>query len=535
MKRQNRVYRYSLMLLCSFHILYPQQPANTPQETTSKIYLEHTDVQSMDKEIDEDRTVYTGNVAFRHDSSFMYCDSAYFFQLNNSLEAFGQVRMEQGDTLFVFGDYLFYDGNTRLAKLRNNVRMESIQPDTSIVTLFTDSLNYDRVEDIGYYFEGGMIIDAENELTSLYGQYSPATKLSIFNENVKLENPNFTLYSDTLHYHTETKIATILGPSVIESDTSTIYSSKGWYHTAENTSILLDRSRVISGDRILIGDSIFYDRDTGFGEAFGNIFLHDTLDKVVLTGQYGYYDEKTEYAFATDSARCIEYSQGDTLFIRADTFQLFTLDSTAREIKAYYNVRFYRFDIQGVCDSMLYNTKDSVLCMYTDPILWNEQYQLFGDTIMIFMKDSTVDYVHVIQYAFAVEELDTIYYNQMKGNDLKARFEGKELRIIDISGNAETIYYPLDEADGTKIGLNQLQCSYLTILLQENKINLIKGWPAPQGVLYPIPDLQPDQKLLKGFYWYDYLRPVDQDDIFREAKIKTEDKPQRSNRFNMLR
>ena len=513
-------------------ILSSQQPVQTPQNTT-RIFLEHADVQSFNEEIDRDRQVLTGNVVFRHDSSFMYCDSAYYFEQSSSLEAFGSVRMEQGDTLFVFGEYLYYDGNTRLAKIRYNVRMESIQSDTSIVTLFTDSLNYDRVEDIGYYLEGGMIVDQENELTSLYGQYSPATKLAIFNDNVQLENPKFTLNSDTLHYHTESKIATILGPTVIVSDSSTIYSSKGWYDTENNISLLLDRSQIYSGNRILIGDSIIYDRDIGFGEAFGNIFLHDTLEKVILTGHYGYYDEKTEFAFATDSALCFEFSQGDTLYIHADTFKMYTIDSTARELKGYYNVRFYRFDIQGVCDSIQYNTKDSVLCMYTNPVLWNEQYQLFGDTIKVFMNDSTVDHIHVIQYAFAVEELDTTNYNQLKGNDLKAWFEGKEMRTIDISGTVETLYYMYEE-DGTHIGLNDTKSAYLTIWLADNKIDKLKWWPESIGKITPIPDLQPEQKFLRGFYWYDYLRPLDKDDVFREAKMKTEDKPQRSNRFQII-
>ncbi|MDR0796745.1 MAG: hypothetical protein LBE79_11985 [Tannerella sp.] len=511
-------------------IVFSQQPAKTSQEKT-KIYLEYADEQIYDEDIEKDRILLMGNVVFRHDSSFMYCDSAYLYNQTNTLEAFSRVRMEQGDTLFVFGDYLHYDGNTRIAKLRYKVRMESIQPDTSIITLFTDSLNYNREEDIGYYFEGGMIVDAENELTSLYGQYSPGTKLAVFNDNVQLDNPKFVLNSDTLHYHTETKIATILGPSVIVSDSSTVHSSRGWYDTHNNTSLLLDRSQVYTGNRVLIGDSIRYDRDAGFGETFGNIFMHDTLEKVILTGHYGYYDEKTEFAFATDSARCIEFSQGDTLYIHADTFQLVKIDSTAREVKAFHHVRFYRFDIQGVCDSLQFNTKDSVLYMYTAPVLWNEQYQLFGDTIVIFMKDSTVDHVHVIQFAFAIEALDSSYYNQLKGSDLIAWFEGKEVRSIDVSGNAESIYYPF-EADGSKIGLNETKSPYLRMTLKDNKLDQLSLWSESQGKMTPIPDLQPDQKLLKGFYWYDYLRPLDPDDIFRNVQTKTEDIPQRSNRFN---
>lgn len=493
----------------------------------TKVYLIHVDTLSYDKEVmKEDAQFLQGNVVFRHDSSYMYCDSAYFFETTNSLEAFSNVRMEQGDTLFVYGNYLFYDGDTQIAYLRENVRMENGQ-----VTLFTDSLNYERIPDIGYYFDGGLIVDSLNELSSYYGQYSPATKLAVFNDSVRLENPNFTLYSDTLHYDTESKIATILGPSIIVSDSGTIHSSRGWFNTEANTSVLLDRSEVYTGDRVLIGDSISYNKESGFGEAFGNMLLRDTAQKVTLEGQYGYYNELTEYAFATDSARFLEYSQGDTLYLHADTLQMSTVDSTAREIKAFHGVRFYRTDMQGVCDSMQFNTSDSVLYMYREPILWNQQYQLYGDTIVVYMNDSTIDYAHVIQFAFAAEHLDSTYYNQLKGNDLKAYFEGQSVRQIDVEGNAESIYYPLD-GQGAKIGLNDTKSGFLTIWLKDNKLDKLKIWPSPQGNMVPIPDLKPEQKTLKDFFWFDYLRPKNKDDIYKVVKKRAEDaQPVRRERY----
>lgn len=497
--------------------------ADTVTTKKTKVFLEHANTLSFDKEVKADAQFLQGDVCFRHDSSYMYCDSAYFFETTNSLEAFSNVRMEQGDTLFVYGNYLFYDGNTQIAYLRENVRMENGQ-----VTLFTDSLNYERIPDIGYYFDGGLIVDSLNQLSSFYGQYSPTTKLAIFNDSVRLENPNFTLYSDTLHYDTESKIATILGPSIIVSDSGTIHSSRGWYNTETNTSLLLDRSEVYSGNRVLIGDSISYNQDAGFGEAFGNMCLQDTAQKVILEGQYGFYNERTEYAFATDSARFMEYSQGDTLYLHADTLEMATLDSTAREIKAFHGVRFYRIDMQGVCDSMQFNTRDSVLYMYDNPVLWNEQYQLYGDTIEIYMNDSTIDYAHVIQFAFAVQHLDSSYYNQLKGNDLKAYFEGQTVRQIDVEGNAESIYYPL-EGDGAKIGLNETKSGFLTIWVKDNKLEKLKIWPTPLGNLTPIPDLKPEQKTLKDFYWYDYLRPKNKDDIYNVVKKKVEDAPVRAN------
>ncbi|MDR3141541.1 MAG: hypothetical protein LBU37_07450 [Tannerellaceae bacterium] len=517
-----------LVLIIALHLLFfcafaQTQDTITPQKT--KVYLEHANTLSFDKDINPDIQVLIGDVRFRHDSSYMYCDSAYFYEISNSLEAFSNVRIEQGDTLFIYGNTLYYDGDTQLARLRENVRMENNQ-----VTLFTDSLNYDRRINIGYYFEGGLIVDEENELSSFYGQYSPDTKVAVFNDSVRLENPQFTLYSDTLHYNTDNKIATILGPSVIVSDSGTVYSSRGWYNTETNVSLLLDRSEVVSGNRILIGDSIVYDRDTGFSEVFGNVSIKDTAQMTTLEGGYGYFDEKTEFAFVTDKARFLEYSQGDTLYLHADTLQMTTIDTAYREIKAYYGVRFYRVDLQGVCDSLQFNTRDSILYLYTDPVVWNEGYQLYGDTIVVYMNDSTIDHAHVIQFAFAIQELDSSYYNQLKGNDLIAYFEGKAIRQIDIGGNAESIYYPL-EGDGTKIGLNQTRSAYLTIWIQDNKLEKLKLWPTSECTMTPIPDLKPDQKTLTDFYWFDYLRPIDKDDIFRIAKRKTGDAPKRSNKF----
>lgn len=502
-----------------------QVMTDTVPPKKTKVYLIHSNTLSFDKAVKPDAQILNGDVCFRHDSSYMYCDSAYFFEQTNSLEAFSNVRMEQGDTLFVYGDYLFYDGNTQVAYLRENVRMENGQ-----VTLFTDSLNYERIPNIGYYFEGGLIVDSLNQLSSFYGQYSPETKLAVFNDSVQVENPDFILYSDTLHYDTESKVATILGPSVIVSDSGTIHTSRGWYDTVNNASLLLDQSQVESGEKILIGDSIFYNRDTGMGEVYGNMSLIDTAQHVTLQGEYGYYNEQTGYAFATDSARFLEYSQGDTLFLHADTLQMVTVDSVYREIKAYYGVRFYRTDMQGVCDSMQFNTRDSVLYMYTEPVLWNEQYQLYGDTIAIYMNDSTIEYAHVIQFAFAAQHVDSSYYNQLKGNDLKAYFEGQAVHQIDVAGNAESIFYPL-EKDGAKVGMNETKSGFLTIWVKDNKLDKLKIWPSPVGSMTPIPDLKPDQKMLKDFYWFDYLRPKNRDDIYEVVKRKAAESPKRSNKF----
>lgn len=527
MKLNKTVCIFYFLLVCSDVIAQNVGHANTPQDSTqqTRVYLEHANTLSYNEIVNPDAQILNGDVRFRHDSAYMYCDSAYFYELTNSLEAFSNVRMEQGDTLFVYGDYLFYDGNAQIAYLRENVRMEN-----DAVTLFTDSLNYDRAADIGYYFEGGLIVDEENELSSYFGQYSPATKLAVFNDEVRLENPNFILYSDTLHYHTDSKIANIISPSVIESDSATVYTSHGWYNTETETSQLLDRSRIVSGDKWITGDSIYYDRKAHYAEAYGNMILQDTAKQVILEGHYGLFNDSTEYAFATDSARFLEFSQGDTLYLHADTLKMITLEENSREIKAYRGVRFYRSDLQGVCDSLQFDTRDSVMYMYNEPILWNEAYQLYGDTILVFLNDSTIEYAHVRQFAFAVQEVDTSYYNQLKGNDLKAFFEGRAIRQIDVEGSAESIFYPV-ENDGAMVGMNETKSGFLTIWVKDNQLERLKIWPSPQGTLTPIPDLNPSQKTLQDFFWFDYIRPQHKDDIYTVVKRNVQDTPKRSNKF----
>lgn len=482
----------------------------------------------MEKRLGMDAQILIDSVVLYHNGAYMYCDSAYLNEAQNTFEAFGTVRVNQGDTLFLYSNYLEYDGNIQLLKARENVRLENRD-----VTLFTDNLDFDRVANIGYYFDGGILVDSLNELRSFWGQYEPNKHFSLFSDSVKLTNPNFVMFTDTLTYDTQTKIATILGPTRIESDSVTIYSTKGWYNTQTEQSLLLDQSRVINkkGNRILIGDSISYHKKEGYGEVFGHMFLQDTIQKIILIGNYGLYNERTEYSMATDSAYVIEYSQPDSLFLHADTLQL-QKDSTFRLLKAYHGVRFYRSDIQGVSDSLQFNSRDSILHLYKDPILWNGNNQISGDTINIHFNDSTIEMAHVKKYAFSIEQkLDSIHFNQLKGRDLKAYFKGKDVKRVLVEGNAESIFYP-EEDDLTIIGMNQTESSYLSIDFKDKKIDKLKLWPKVTGSLTPLPDLRPDQGKLTDFFWFDYLRPINKDDIFRKIKKRSVDTPKRSDKFN---
>lgn len=509
---RHRVLLTGILCLFGVCVLLGQDNKKQPENKKTRVDLLHADQGQADKLARPDVQVLIGSVKLRHDSMYMYCDSALIYEKDNSFEAFSNVRMEQGDTLFIYGDYLFYDGMTQIAQLRENVKM--INRNT---TLLTDSLNYDRLYNLGYYFEGGTLMDEENVLTSDWGEYSPATKLAVFNHDVKLVNPRFVLTSDTLKYNTNDKLATILGPSDIVSDNNHIYSERGRYYTVNDQAELLDRSVLTNEGKKLTGDSLFYDRKKGYGEAFDNVQMNDTVNRNMLTGDYCYYDELAQNALATKRAVAVDYSQGDSLFMHADTLLLNTYDlntdSVYREMRAFHKVRMYRTDIQGVCDSLVYNTKDSCLTMYRDPILWNEGQQLLGEEIKVYMNDSTIDWAHIINQALTVEQKDTVHYNQISGNEIKAYFQDGEARKVDVIGNVLVVYYP-EEKDSTMIGMNYSETSLLNMYIKDRKMEKMVMSPKSNGTLYPMDQIPADKMKLPAFVWFDYIRPLNKEDIF---------------------
>ena len=488
-----------------------QPPDNASPEGVVRI-VEMKEAQLGFKREGFEAMIFSGDVIFYHDGAYMYCDSAYLYQETNSFEAFSNVMMEQGDTIFVYGDYLHYDGNIKLARLRDNIRMED-----QTMTLFTDSLDYDRVLNLGYYFDGGMIVDEENELTSYWGQYAPDTKEALFSDSVKLVNEDYTIYADTLKYNTESKIADILGPSRIVSDSGYIHTNRGWYNTVTEDSRLLDRSRVYSNDgtKILIGDTIYYNRLSGEGEVFGDMYLEDQERRAILRGNYGFYNEKTEFGLATDSAYVIDFSQQDSLFLHGDTLMMST-DSIYRDIKAFYQVRIYRSDLQAISDSVHYSSRDSMIYMRGDPVIWNENNQVSGEMIDIYLNDSTVEKAHIRDYALAIQDRrEEKQYNQLSGKDMTAFFRDGAIYHVLVEGSAESLYYVVEQ-DSTMIGLNRMESPYFSIDIENEQIIKLKGWSSVKGVTTTLSLLKPEELTLKGFTWLDYLRPTGPDDIFRD-------------------
>jgi len=507
---------------------------------TSLVYLEHSQTLSFDEQRLPDAQILRGDVRFRHDSVIMYCDSAYFFEKENSLHAFGHVHMVQGDTLEGFGDVLFYNGNTKLARLRRHVRL--IHQKT---TLTTDSLNYDRKKNIAYYFSGGMIEDSLNTLTSRWGQYTPDNHQAIFRDEVKLVNPKFVLTADTLGYNTETYQSDIVGPTTILYDEeTTILSTNGWYNTQTELSMLLDRSRIIHVDGItLTGDTIYYDKANGYGRSLGNIESTDSINHMTLYGNVSEVWEDGGRGYVTDSAMLLDWSDStaftymhaDTLWTEEISYPIFTLkmrdsllvdsvmvaqnpdtiwrDTTYQQLRAFWHVRVFRNDIQAVCDSARYHGRDSLLTLFGMPICWNEDNQMSADQIDIYFKNETVDYMHGVGNALAVKREGFSEFNQLAGKEMLAYVKDGDVYLVDVKGNAETIFYPRED-DGSYVGVNRTQSSFVKMYMQNRQIDHVVFTTATTGVMIPIDQALPEETKLSGFFWAEAERPLRPADIF---------------------
>ena len=478
-----------------------------------------------DASISRDGDILIGNVRITHDGMILTCDSAVVYENSHSFLAYGSVNMTQGDSISLKGDSLYYDGTQEFAQVFDNVEMRH-----GTLTLYTDILNYDRRDDRGFYDTGGKIVDRKMQLTSDNGEYFSNTKTAVFHYNVLLTNDSKdSLVTDTLYYDANIKLAHAIGPSNIMSGKSTIYTEDGYYSTTDGKAQMYQRPILFNEGKKLTGDSIFYDKEMQQSFAYGHIVFTDEKNKMMLLGQYGWYDDKTGRALCTDSALAKDYSQGDdTLFVHADTLRMESFhlktDSVYRNLMGYFHVRAYRNDMQMVCDSLSYTTRDSCMRLYKDPIIWSENRQILGEVISVYISDSTIDSIYVDQQALMIEQLaDTTLFDQVSGNLMRAWFREGELNQCWVDGNGCVVNYPM-EKDSTFLYSNYIEAAKLRAYIEKRKLQRLVGFPSPQCSTYPLGQAPLEKTRLKGFAWFSDIRPRDKNDLFEWRAKKDADK-----------
>jgi lipopolysaccharide export system protein LptA len=503
-------YNFRFSFIFFFIILFVEQDGFCQKNT--QVEIENADTFEGDESLGKNVSRLLGNVRFRHQGALMYCDSAYLYQETNSLDAFGKIRIIQGDSITLTGDLLKYNGNDRLAKLTGNVTMVDKQ-----MVLTTNILNYNLTAETAEYFEGGKITDKKNVLTSSRGYYFSKDRMLFFRDSVKLSNPQYNLYADTLKYNTISKVAIFEGPTNIfsaKSDSSHIYSERGWYNTETENSSFTKNAFIISRENKLSGDSLVYNNKTAVGLAYGHVSISDTVQKVFISGDYGFNDDRNKKAHVTGNALLVKAFETDSLFMHADT--LFAMQDSAalqRSWLAYHSVRFYKTDMQGKCDSLVYNTSDSTLSFYKEPVLWSDKNQLTATFMNMQMANSEISELRLFNSAFIASREDTLRFNQIKGRDMRGFFTDNKLQSIKVEGNGQSIYYTRNSKKQLT-GVNRADCSDMLIFINESKIKSITLINKPDATLYPINELSPNELKLKGFEWLENIRPMKKEDIF---------------------
>lgn len=496
----------------------------TGKNKTSKTTL--IEMQGADKLIYNEKTNAAqrliGNVRVKHENTMMYCDSAWFYVDANILKAFGRIHVKQGDTLNLYGDSLHFDGNTKTGKLRGHIRL--VEQD---MHLETDSIEFNTEEGCAWYSNWGTITSVKNKnvLRSKKGEYRSSTKELFFKDSVTLKNPEYEMYGDTLKYMPETSTAYFLGPTVIRGKDLLIYTDKGWYNTKTEKSLLTGRSYVVFETNYIKGDTILYDRKTGKGEAHGYFEAIDTVNKGILSGEYGIFDQEKGSMMTTGKALLTMIFEKDSLFLHADTLRGYKSEEAGgNKTFAYYNVRFFKSDLQGKCDSLVYNESDSLMRMYKDPILWNEENQLSADYMQLLLVENKVKQITLLNNCFISSKADTVGFNQIKGKTILGKFKNDELEYIEVTGNGESVYYAGEDKSANDslpkkyTGMNKLECSSILIYIENSEISRINFVEKPTAVFYPIDKINPKDRILKGFKWSEELRPKNKFDVLRHTK-----------------
>ncbi|MGE4587123.1 MAG: OstA-like protein [Mangrovibacterium sp.] len=496
-----RLFRFGVLILSAL-------PGMLAAQNRKRVEIEHADLLLHNEAIVADAQRLVGNVHIRHNNIQMWCDSAYSYTKVNMVDGFGNVHILKDDTLHLYADFVNYNGDSRWARARRNVRL--INKST---TLTTDSLNYDMNREIGYYDHYGTIVDSTSTLTSLIGEYYVKQDLAYFKSDVKTVTTDYTLESDTLIYELQTGVASIVGPTNIYDEQNNLYAVNGFYNTRSGKADLFGRPVITTEEQEVRADTIYYDKNTGNGIALGDADIHDLTNRIIIKGNKIIYNKLEGTSQVTDSAQFWYYTEQDTLFLHADTLRTIP-DSIAGEklVLAYFRVKFFRSDMQGICDSLVYWSKDSTLQMFRDPVIWSDVNQMTADYVEMITENEEKQRVEMKQNAFIIAQEDSGKYNQIKGRDMTGLIRNRDLYLVDVDGNGESLYYARD--DKGILGLNRAQGSNIRIFLKDRKVKRIIFITSPDGTLSPLPDVFEEDKTLPGFSWREEERPKNHRDIF---------------------
>ncbi|MDH5475553.1 MAG: Organic solvent tolerance protein OstA [Cyclobacteriaceae bacterium] len=474
-----------------------------------KVKLVHADVQKGGK----DYTKWVGEVIFSHEDTRIKCDSAIRYDKTNLIEAYGHVRIDEGDSIRITSNKLIYEGNNKIARLRENVVFRKLNE----ATLYTDFLDYDRSRQLAYYYNNGKLVDSTNTLTSEKGYYQTATNMVSFKSNVVGVSPDYTMETDTMQYNVKSNVIYFRAHTKLTDVDGTVFNHEsGLYDTSQKRSNF-SKGVLESESYDLTGDKLYLDDIRKYYKANDNVFLIAKEQNVIISGDIGEYWRDQQLTKIYGNAMMRKITDTDTLFLSADT--LISIDSdydSAKRLLAYKNVKLFKKDFQAKSDSLSYFLADSTIFFYQDPVLWTEENQLSADSINVVITNNTIDRLNMSMKSFVISQDTILNFNQIKGRNMTAYFKDSNLEKILVNGNGESIYFALEEEDNSIIGMNKILCSDMTIKFRDNTVEDILFFKKPDGKLIPPQELEEPDKRLQGFKWRNMDRPIREEMVLRQ-------------------
>jgi lipopolysaccharide export system protein LptA len=467
------------------------------------------------------------NVVFVQNTTTIYCDSAWFFRTRNVVEAFGRVRIVEGDSITITARHLEYDGNTKRAKLRGNVVFTKL----ARARLYTDFLDYDRVINEARYFNGGRLVDSINTLVSRKGYYDATSNLASFKRDVKVTNPDYTMNSDSMQYNSRSKIIYfVTETTVIDKDTNSFNYQSGTYNTITR---VFDSSKGAgrSQNYEVNGDRFDFDDLKKIYKIRGNVVMKSLEENLTIYGQASDSYKNKNLAKIYDHAYIAKVTdEGDTLFMTADTLvSIDDVDPKKKRLLAYHNVKIFKRDLQGTADSLEYRSADSTLYFYKNPVLWTDGNQMTADSISMLIEKNTISKIFMNVNAFVISKDTSENFNQIKGRKMIAEFAKSKLNRVYVNGNGESIYFATDEKTGVLTGMNKVICSNIIIRFQDGKVSRISFLRQPDGNFIPPHELEEENMKLEDFIWHDKDRPL-RKDVIKTLPSPTKPAPKRAQR-----
>ncbi len=483
-----------------------------------RIKILSTQLSTADEEKYPGATLLIGKVKMEHDGATLDCQRALLYKKENIFKAIGEVVIEQGDSIIQYSDFAIYNGNTKKAKSWGNVEINDKE-----MKLSTDTLHFDREKQVLYYPNGGTIRDKKNTLKSIKGTYFLKDKKFTAKSKVTVINPDNNLDSDHLDYYTNSNLAYLYGPSTITNlkDSTKVYCERGFYNTNTDISYFVKNAKLFLKERTILADSLYYDKRKGFASASNRIKIIDTLQNMVTKGNYAELYEKKDSLFIIDRAVSISVLDKDSMYVAGNKI-LLTGKPEKRIVRIFKNVKIFKSDLQGKCDSIHTSQKTGLTRMFNNPILWSGKSQITGDSIQILTNKETnkLDSLKVLQNAFMVQKdsLSEDDFNQIKGRNIYGKFEENDLRTMLVKGNAESLYYNKNEETQKTETITKEIASDIEFTLEKNEIIQTKYFKKSEGKTFPPSEFPSDEKKFKGFIWRENEQPKTVEDIFVKDK-----------------